>query len=110
MMAQETRVAAGSVSAITKNWKNDIGNYDIDELRNFAREVNKSGITIPQCTRGFRMENLLRKFGIVLEEEEEERRGNNDKHELVVNDIIDGKFNDRDWNDVLSNCGSRSEG
>lgn len=37
---------------------------DIEELRAFATEVRKAGMTVQQCAQGFRTAQILKEFGI----------------------------------------------
>ena len=94
-IAKEISISKGSVSNLIKAWKASMLGIGIEEVRAFASEVRKSGMTIPQCAEGFRTAQILKKFGIkdayddyAVEDEEEE-----DNKEL--------KFNTNDTENAL---------
>jgi hypothetical protein len=85
-IVDEIRFSKGTVYSIIRDWKNSIGSYDIQEIRNFITSCTKSKITIEQCIQGFRMVNILKDFGI-------------DKNSF---DNVDGGDDDFDFNDLYS--------
>ena len=60
----ETSISKGTVYSIIKDWKNNLGSYNIQEIRTFITSFTKFKITIEQCIQGFRMVNILKDFGI----------------------------------------------
>src|SRR4028118_1591546 len=52
-------MAAGSVSKIINEWNQNIGLPEAKELREFSVKVKKSGMTISQCAKAFRIHQLL---------------------------------------------------
>jgi hypothetical protein len=64
-IAKETGVSAGKISYIINDWKRRIGIPDIEEIRSFVITVKKSGISMAQCTEGYRMSQLLKNLGVV---------------------------------------------
>lgn len=68
IIAKENNISTGLVSGIIKNWKEKIKICDIDELRRFAKMVNKSGITIEQCARGYRTIQTIESLGLTHDE------------------------------------------
>lgn len=64
-IALNSRVSAGSVSNTIQNWKNSIDSHDIEEIRQFIKTSKKEGMTIKQCSEGYRMLKLMDKLGIV---------------------------------------------
>lgn len=45
-IAEETNLSKGTVYNLVKRWKDDLGNSGIEEIREFASIVSKSGMTI----------------------------------------------------------------
>ena len=60
-IATETGVAPGSVSNKVNEWKRRIDAPDIEELRRFAVNMRKSGMTIKQCTKGIQIFTTIEK-------------------------------------------------
>ncbi|MDN5847745.1 MAG: hypothetical protein L0H53_15885, partial [Candidatus Nitrosocosmicus sp.] len=69
-IAKETGVALGSVSNKINDWKKRIAAPDIEELRRFAVNMRKSGITMKQCAKGLRFLQLLKGLGIIIENDD----------------------------------------
>ncbi len=69
-IAKETGVAPGSVSNKVNEWKRRIEAPDIEELRRFAVNIRKSGMTIKHCIKGFRFLQLLKGLGITIENDD----------------------------------------
>ena len=63
-IANETGISKGKVHYLIVNWKNNLGIPNIDEVRDFAVTIRKSGISIKQCAQGFRVLQLLKNLGI----------------------------------------------
>src|SRR4051794_16549707 len=64
-IAKETGVSTGKISYIINDWKRGISIPNIEEIRSFVITVKKSGISMAQCTVGYRMSQLLKNLGIV---------------------------------------------
>lgn len=69
-IAEETNLSKGTVYNLVKRWKDSLGNSGIEEIREFASIINKSGMTVRECARGFRIVQILKEFGINDEFEE----------------------------------------
>jgi hypothetical protein len=69
-IAEETGVAPGSVSNKVNEWKKRLASPDIEELRRFAVNMKKSGITMKQCAKGLRFLQLLKELGIIIENDD----------------------------------------
>ena len=69
-IAEETGVAPGTASNKINEWKRKLEAPDIEELRRFAVNMNKSGMTIRQCTKGFRFLQILKGLGIAIENDD----------------------------------------
>ncbi len=69
-IAEETGVAPGSVSNKVNDWKNRIEAPDVEELRRFAVNLKKSGMTMKQCIKGLRFLHLLKGLKIVIENDD----------------------------------------
>lgn len=69
-IAKETGVAPGSVSNKVNDWKRRIAAPDIEELRRFAVNMRKSGMTMKQCVKGLRFLQLLKGLGIIIENDD----------------------------------------
>jgi len=63
-ISKETGISAGKTSNIITDWKKGIRIPNIDELREFAVTVKKSGMTMAQCARGYRMAQLMDSLGL----------------------------------------------
>ncbi|MGN6822213.1 MAG: hypothetical protein ACTHJ7_05500, partial [Candidatus Nitrosocosmicus sp.] len=63
-IVNETKISKGKVHYIIKDWKNKLGTASADQIIDLTRLVKKSGITVEQCTEGFRMINILKDLGI----------------------------------------------
>ncbi len=61
----EAKISTGKTSNIIKDWKSKIDISDVEDLRNYAVEVRKSGISIVRCVQGYRMVKLMKNLGIV---------------------------------------------
>jgi hypothetical protein len=66
-IAKETGISKGKVHYLIRDWKDKISIPNIEEIRDFIDLVKKSSLSIEQCAQGFRMMNLLKKFGIDAE-------------------------------------------
>jgi len=69
-IAEETGAAPGSVSNKVNDWKKRIAAPDIEELRRFAVNMRKSGMTMKQCAQGLRFLQLLKGLEIIIENDD----------------------------------------
>ena len=69
-IAEETGVSPGSVSNKINDWKKRLAAPDIEELRRFAVNMKKSGITMKQCAKGLRFLQLLKGLKIIIENDD----------------------------------------
>jgi transposase len=84
-IAEETGVALGSVSNKVNEWKKRLAAPDIEELRRFAVNMKKSGITMKQCAKGLRFLQLLKGLEIIIENDDID--SDLDSLSFFVNDI-----------------------
>ncbi len=63
-IVKETNLSKGTVYNLVKRWKDKLGSIGIEEIREFATGVSKSGMTIQQCAQGFRIVQILKELGI----------------------------------------------
>ncbi len=63
-IAKDNNNSTRNVSNITKEWKKKIGNEDAETIRDFVVMIKKSGITIDQSAKGYRIRQLMNKMGI----------------------------------------------
>ena len=69
-IAEETGAAPGSVSNKVNDWKKRIAAPDIEELRRFAVNMRKSGMTMKHCAKGLRFLQLLKGLEILIENDD----------------------------------------
>ena len=71
-MEQIARIIGGisktTVHNIIHDWNQKISAGSIEDIRFFMRTLRESGITIEKCIEGFRIQQMLKEFGIPLEE------------------------------------------
>ncbi|MER5176617.1 MAG: hypothetical protein ABJB76_06350 [Candidatus Nitrosocosmicus sp.] len=63
-ISKETGISTGKVSNVIKEWRHGIDIPNVEELRDFATEVKKSGISVGQCSQGYRMVQLMQNLGV----------------------------------------------
>ena len=85
-IVRETPLSKGTVNNIIQDWRSKIMGTNIEEIRTFTSEVRKSGITIEECAQGFRIVQLLKKFGI------------NDEFDVSINRVDEFEDLDLDAN------------
>jgi hypothetical protein len=49
---------------IIHDWKRKISEGNIEDIRTFMRNLRDSGITIEDCIQGYRIQQMLKEFGI----------------------------------------------
>ncbi len=59
-LTKEIGISAGSVTNIVGEWNENIGLPKAEELREFSVWVKKSGMTITQSVKAFRIHQLLK--------------------------------------------------
>ncbi len=84
-IAIDNNTSTGNVSNITNEWKRRIGISDGEEIRDFAKTVKKSGLSVKQCADGFRTAQLMKKTGILSEDEND--KDNNEEFTSFVKEI-----------------------
>ena len=62
-IAVQTGLSGGTVSNIIREWRDRLGNYEVEEMREFSVMCRKAGITPSQCVPAFRAIELQRKMG-----------------------------------------------
>jgi hypothetical protein len=62
-IAVQMGLSGGTVSNIIREWRDRLGNYDIEEMREFSVMCRKAGITPSQCVPAFRAFELQRRMG-----------------------------------------------
>ena len=63
-IASEYNISTDSVSNIIDQWKNRIGVFDANSLRELGLALKKAGITPIQCVDGLRITNINNQLGI----------------------------------------------
>lgn len=63
-IAGDNDLSAGAVTNIVNEWRQSLGLYLADQLRDFAVTLKKVGITPVQCATGFRIAMLMNRLGI----------------------------------------------
>lgn len=61
-IAVQTGLSGGTVSNIIREWRDRLGNYEIEEMREFSVMCRKAGITPSQCVPAFRAFELQRRM------------------------------------------------
>ena len=54
----------GTVSNIIAKFRNELGNYDVDALRELGKELRRHNMTADNCAIGFRLIKILEKLDI----------------------------------------------
>jgi hypothetical protein len=57
-------ISSGGVTNIINEWRNNIGSFIIDDLRQLSLSLKKVGITPIECATGFRIAKMMQRFGI----------------------------------------------
>ena len=63
-ISKRVGVSTGSVSNTIRKWKTTVGDPDIDEIRQFMKSIRTTGMTLKQCSEGYRIYKLMKKLGI----------------------------------------------
>jgi len=84
-IAIEFKISTGTVSNIISEWRNGIGIFDADSMRELAIGMKKAGSTPNECLIGLRISNLSAECGI--DPEELEYFLNNMYKEFITNGV-----------------------
>jgi hypothetical protein len=63
-IAQEFGKSQGKVSDVIAKMRNSLGKYDVDSMRELAKQLREQDITADNCVCGFRIFNILEKLKI----------------------------------------------
>ena len=63
-IAKETGISQGIVTGIIAKWKEKMVKPDIENLRESAILVKKSGVAVGECAEGFRNGKMLKLLGV----------------------------------------------
>ena len=61
-------ISTGAVTNIINEWRNNIGAYVAEDLREFSISLKKANITPVQCSTGFRVAKIMQRLGITEEQ------------------------------------------
>jgi hypothetical protein len=70
IIAQECGLGKGTVSAIIEEWSRSTGKDIAIQLRDFSLALHKSGLSLSDCVRGYRLALTSKKLGINIDEPE----------------------------------------
>ena len=62
-IAVQTGLSGGTVSNIIREWGDRLGNYEVEEMREFSVMCRKAGITPSQCVPAFQSFRVTKKDG-----------------------------------------------
>ena len=71
-------ISTGAVTNIINEWRNNIGAYIAEDLRELSISLKKANITPVQCSMGFRVAKIMQRLGIT-----------EDKFESFMYDVYD---------------------
>ena len=71
-------ISTGAVTNIINEWRNNIGAYIAEDLREFSISLKKANITPVQCSTGFRVAKIMERLGIT-----------EDQFESFMSDVYD---------------------
>ncbi|HEX2405935.1 MAG TPA: hypothetical protein VHJ38_01900, partial [Nitrososphaeraceae archaeon] len=71
-------ISTGAVTNIINEWRNNIGAYIAEDLREFSISLKKANITPVQCSTGFRVAKIMERLGIT-----------EDQFESFISDVYD---------------------
>src|SRR5215207_645980 len=71
-------ISTGGVTNIVNEWRNNIGAYLAEDLRELSVSLKKANITPVQCSTGFRVAKIMERLGIT-----------EDKFESFMSDVYD---------------------
>ena len=71
-------ISTGAVTNIVNEWRNNIGAYIAEDLRELSISLKKANITPVQCSTGFRVAKIMERLGIT-----------EDQFESFMSDVYD---------------------
>ena len=71
-------ISTGAVTNIINEWRNNIGAYIAEDLRELSISLKKANITPVQCSTGFRVAKIMERLGIT-----------EDQFESFMSDVYD---------------------
>jgi hypothetical protein len=77
-IAQIYNISTGAVTNIRNEWRNNLGAYIADDLRELSISLKKANITPIQCSVGFRVAKIMERLGIT-----------EDQFESFMSDVYD---------------------
>ena len=63
-IADNYNISTGGVTNIINEWRNNIGAYIAEDLRELSVSLKKANITPVQCSTGFRVAKIMERLGI----------------------------------------------
>jgi chromosome segregation ATPase len=63
-IAQEFHRSTGTASNIWAKFRNKLGHYEADALRELGKQLRRQNMTVENCAKGFRISNIIEKLGI----------------------------------------------
>jgi hypothetical protein len=63
-IATKFNISGGGVTNIISEWRNNLGSFIVDDLRQLSLSLKKGGITPIECAIGFRIGKMMQRFGI----------------------------------------------
>ena len=67
-IAEKYNISTGGVTNIVNEWRNKIGAYIAEDLRELSISLKKANITPVQCSTGFRVSKVMQRLGITEEQ------------------------------------------
>lgn len=80
-------ISKTTVHTIINEWKQRVSSGNINDIRFFMGSLRESGITIEKCIEGFRIQQMLREFGIP--DEPHDWIDRSDQTSSISNNILD---------------------
>ena len=77
-IAATYNISTGAVTNIINEWRNNIGAYIAEDLRELSVSLKKTNITPVQCSTGFRVAKIMERLGIT-----------EDQFESFMSDVYD---------------------
>jgi len=63
-IATKLNISSGGVTNIISEWRNNLGSFIADDLRELSLSLKKGQITPIECAIGFRVAKMMQRFGI----------------------------------------------
>ena len=61
-IAQEFHKSTGTASNIWAKFRNKLGHYEADALRELGKQLRRQNMTVENCAKGFRISNIIEKI------------------------------------------------